>query len=109
MTSNSRAKAEANIALPPHHPLEDGGPFAPEAREAPLRGRQHFSEHPGTNPVTSLSRVEPAHLEPESIPNPRSRTMRSAYESAKRAFDLLLGSVLLIVAIPIIFIAAIAI
>ena len=32
--------------------------------------------------------------------------MRSAYESAKRAFDLLLGTVLLIIAIPIILIAA---
>jgi len=35
--------------------------------------------------------------------------MRSAYVSAKRAFDLLLGSVLLIIAIPLILIAAVAI
>src|ERR1700694_44334 len=109
MTSNTRAKAEAKIALSPHHPLEDGGPFAPQARGVPLRGRQHLSEHPVTNTVTSLSRVEPAHLEPESFPNPRSRTMRSADELAKRAFDLLLGSVLLIISIPIIFTAALAI
>jgi lipopolysaccharide/colanic/teichoic acid biosynthesis glycosyltransferase len=111
MTNNSRAEAEASIALSPDHLLEDGAAFAPQARAVPLRGPQHFSEHPVTNPVpvTSFSRVEPAQLEPESILNPRSRTMRFAYESAKRAFDLLLGSVLLIVAIPLILIAAAAI
>jgi lipopolysaccharide/colanic/teichoic acid biosynthesis glycosyltransferase len=48
-------------------------------------------------------------LEPELILNPRSRTVRFAYESAKRAFDLVLGSVLLIVALPLILIAAAAI
>jgi lipopolysaccharide/colanic/teichoic acid biosynthesis glycosyltransferase len=116
MTSNSRAKAEAEIALSPNDLLEDGAAIAPQGRAAPLRGPQHFSEHPVTNPVatnpvavTSFPRVGPAQLEPESILNPRSRAMRSAYESAKRAFDLLLGSVLLIVAIPMILIAAAAI
>ncbi len=39
----------------------------------------------------------------------RSRTAMVAYEPAKRAFDLLLGLILLIVAIPIILIAAAAI
>jgi lipopolysaccharide/colanic/teichoic acid biosynthesis glycosyltransferase len=53
--------------------------------------------------------VEPARLEPELILNPGSRTMRLAYESAKRVFDLLLGSVLLIVALPMILAAAVAI
>jgi lipopolysaccharide/colanic/teichoic acid biosynthesis glycosyltransferase len=53
--------------------------------------------------------VEPAHLEPELILNPGSRTMRLAYESAKRLFDLLLGSVLLIIALPMILAAAAAI
>jgi lipopolysaccharide/colanic/teichoic acid biosynthesis glycosyltransferase len=107
MTSNSRAKADPKVTLPPDRPIEDGSSFAPQARAMQPRGRgpQHISEHP----VTSLSRVEPAHLEPEPILTPRSRTMRSAYESAKRAFDLLLGSVLLVVAIPIILIAAAAI
>jgi lipopolysaccharide/colanic/teichoic acid biosynthesis glycosyltransferase len=111
MTSNSRAKAEANIALSPDDLLQGGAAFAPQARAAPLRGSQHFSEHGVTNPVpvTSFSRVEPAHLEPESILNPPSRAMRSAYEPAKRAFDLLLGSVLLTIALPIILIAAAAI
>src|ERR1700737_4108057 len=105
MTSNSRAKAEAKIALSANHSLEGGAAFAPQARAAPLPGPQHFSEHP----VTNLSRVEPAHLEPESILKPRSRTMRSAYESVKRAFDPLPGSVLLLLSIPIILIAAAAI
>ncbi len=111
MTSNSRGKAEAKIALSPNDLLEDGAAFAPQARAAPPRGPQHFSEHPVTNPVrvTSFSRVEPAQLEPESNLSPRSRAMRSAYVSAKRAFDLLLGSVLLIIAIPLILIAAVAI
>jgi lipopolysaccharide/colanic/teichoic acid biosynthesis glycosyltransferase len=105
MTRNSRAKAEAKVALTPDDLLENGAVFAPQARTTPLRGPQHFSEHP----VTSLSRVEPASSEPESILSPRTRTMRFAYESAKRAFDLLLGSVLLIVATPIILVAAAAI
>jgi lipopolysaccharide/colanic/teichoic acid biosynthesis glycosyltransferase len=111
MTSNSRAKAEAKIALSPDRLLEGSPVFAPQARAAPLRGPQHFSEHTVTNPVpvTSFLRVEPVHLEPESILNPRSRAMRSAYEPAKRAFDLLLGSLLLIIALPIILIAAAAI
>jgi len=111
MTSNSRAKAEAKIALSPNDLLENGAAFAPQARAAPPRGPQHTSEHPVTNPVpvTSLPRVGPAQLEPESILNPRSRMMRFAYESAKRAFDLVLGSVLLIIALPLILIAAAAI
>jgi len=111
MMSNSRAKAEASIALSPNNLLETGTVVAPQARATPLRGPQLFSEHAVTHPVpvTGFSRVEPAQLEPESILNPRSRTMRSAYESGKRAFDLLLGSVLLIIAVPIILIAAAAI
>jgi lipopolysaccharide/colanic/teichoic acid biosynthesis glycosyltransferase len=107
MTSNSRTKAETKSALSSNHSLEDDAAFAPPPRAVPQPGRgpQHFSEHP----VTSLSRVEPAHLEPESILDPESRTVRSAYESAKRVFDFLLGLVLLIIAMPIIVIAAAAI
>ena len=111
MTSNSRAKAETKIALSPNDLLETGAVFAPQARATPLRGPQHFSEQGVTHPVpvTSFSRVEPAQLEPESILNPRIRAMRSAYGTGKRAFDLLLGLVLLIIAIPMILIAAAAI
>src|SRR5271170_4263769 len=104
MTSNFRANAEVEIASPPNLSVADGAEFAPQVM-ATLRKAQSFSEHP----VTSLLRVEPAHLEPELILNPGSRRMRYAYESAKRVFDLLLGSVLLIIAIPIILIAAAAI
>ncbi len=42
-------------------------------------------------------------------PIPRSRSMVSAYEAGKRMFDLLVGTILLIIAFPIIFLAAIAI
>jgi len=104
MTSNFRANAEVKIAPPPNLSVTDGTEFAAQVR-ATLRKNQNFSEHP----VTSLLRVEPAQLETELIPNPRSRAMRLLYEAAKRVFDLLLGSVLLIIAIPLILIAAVAI
>ena len=104
MTSNFRANAEVKIASPPRHSVTDEAEFAPQVR-ATLRKAHPFSEHP----VTSLLRVEPALLETKFIPNPRSRVMRLIYEAAKRVFDLLLGSVLLIIAIPLILIAAAAI
>lgn len=105
MTGNSRAKAEAKVAVPPKHLLEGSETFSPRARVVPLSGSQHFSRHPAIN----LARVERAHLEPELNLNRWSRTTRSAYELAKRVFDVLLGSVLLIVALPIILAAAVAI
>jgi len=105
MTGNYRAKAEAKAAVPPNHLIDGGDAFGPRSRSAPLRGSQHFSRHP----VINLSRAEPAHLEPELILGPRSRTTRPAYELAKRVFDLLLGSMLLIIALPIILAAAAAI
>lgn len=105
MTGNSRAKAEAKIVAPSSQLLEARDSSPAHARTGPLRRSQHFSSHP----VTNLSRVEPAHLEPELILNPGSRTTRLAYESAKRGFDLLLGSVLLIIALPMILTAAAAI
>jgi lipopolysaccharide/colanic/teichoic acid biosynthesis glycosyltransferase len=104
MTSGSQAKAEAEIVLSPNHLLDGGGEFTPQPRVVLLRTPQHSAEHP----VTGLSLVEAARLEPEPI-LPASRTIRSTYESIKRAFDLLLGSVLLIMTIPIILIAAAAI
>jgi len=94
MTSNSAAKAEAKAVASPHHSLSDSAVPPPRPAAAPLRGPQHFSDHS----VISLS-----------VPHPRSRRMRVAYESVKRAFDLLVGSVLLIIAIPIILVAAVAI
>src|ERR1700677_2179909 len=105
MTGNSRAKIEAKIVAPPGHLLEGGDALSPRTRGAPSRRSQLFP----SQPVTNLSRVEPAHLEPELILNPGSRTMRLAYESAKRLFDLLVGSVLLIIALPMILAAAAAI
>jgi lipopolysaccharide/colanic/teichoic acid biosynthesis glycosyltransferase len=105
MTGNVQAKAEAKVALSPKHLLEGGPAFSPQARTAPLRGPQHFPERP----VTEVSRVEAAHLEPELTLHPLRRTARPIYESTKRLFDLLLGSVLLIIALPIILCAAAAI
>jgi lipopolysaccharide/colanic/teichoic acid biosynthesis glycosyltransferase len=102
MTGNSQAKAEVNVAVPPGHLLE-GEPFPPRARAVPLRGSQQFPRYP----VTNASDVEPAHLDPELSLDAGS--LRSVYESSKRAFDLLLGSVLLIVALPLILAAAAAI
>jgi lipopolysaccharide/colanic/teichoic acid biosynthesis glycosyltransferase len=104
MTSNFRANAEANAAPPRSHSIADADEFAPQIR-ATLRKAQPFS----AQPVTSLLRVDPAQLESELILNPRSRMMRFVYEPAKRLFDLTLGSVLLIAAIPLILVAAAAI
>jgi lipopolysaccharide/colanic/teichoic acid biosynthesis glycosyltransferase len=50
-----------------------------------------------------------AQLETELIAMARSRSMRFLYEPAKRAFDLLVGSILLITTVPLILIAAVAI
>jgi lipopolysaccharide/colanic/teichoic acid biosynthesis glycosyltransferase len=107
MTSNSRAKAEAKIALSADHSLEAGPGSPAQTKAVPPRGRgsQQISERP----VTNLSRVEPAHSEREAVLTPERRTMRSAYETAKRGFDLLLGSGLLVISVPIILIAAAAI
>src|SRR5271167_928217 len=102
MTSNFRANAEVKITSPPNLSVTDGAEFAPQVR-ATLRKAQSFSEHH----VTSLLRVEPAQFETETIPGPRSGAMRLFYEPAKRGFDLLLGSVLLIIAIHLILIAAV--
>jgi lipopolysaccharide/colanic/teichoic acid biosynthesis glycosyltransferase len=104
MTSNFRANAEAKVVSRPNPSLADGVEYAPPVG-AKLRKAQNFSEHP----VTSLLRVEPAQLEPELIPDSRGRSMRFVYEPAKRVFDLLLGSVLLLIAIPLILVAAAAI
>jgi lipopolysaccharide/colanic/teichoic acid biosynthesis glycosyltransferase len=105
MTGNSQAKAEAKVAVPPNHLLEESETFPARARAV----RLHLSQHVSRHPVTHLSEAEPVHLEPELSLNPESRMTRSAYESAKRAFDLLLGSGLLIVALPLILAAAAAI
>jgi lipopolysaccharide/colanic/teichoic acid biosynthesis glycosyltransferase len=104
MTINSPAKAEAKSVASTHHSLVDGAHFAPQPKAASLRVSQHLPEQS----VTSLLRVEPAEVEPEIL-EPLSDPTRPVYESAKRAFDLLVGSVLLIIAIPIILVAAAAI
>jgi lipopolysaccharide/colanic/teichoic acid biosynthesis glycosyltransferase len=109
MTGNSRAKAEANVAVPTAHLLEGTETFSPRARQVPSRGShgpQHFARHSVTGDFVD---VEPAHLESELRIDTGSRMTRLVYESAKRVFDLLLGSVLLIVALPLILAAAVAI
>lgn len=107
MTSNFRAdaKIEQEIASPPEHSLRHGAAAVLRIRAVKLQVLRHFAEEP----VTSLPRAEPAQLEPELIVDQRSRMMRLVYEPAKRVFDLILGSVLLIIAIPLILIAAAAI
>jgi lipopolysaccharide/colanic/teichoic acid biosynthesis glycosyltransferase len=106
MTINSPAKAEAKSVASTHHSLVDGAEFAPQAKAAVLRVPQHLPDP--DHSVSSLLRVEPVEVEPEIL-NPLSGTARPYYESAKRAFDLLAGSGLLIIAIPIILVAAAAI
>jgi lipopolysaccharide/colanic/teichoic acid biosynthesis glycosyltransferase len=105
MTGNSQAKAEPSVAVPTGHLLEGNGTFPPLARAVPLRGSEQFSRHL----VTNVSEAEPANLETETDLTPGSRTVRLIYESAKRVFDLLLGAVLLILALPLILAAAVAI
>jgi len=105
MTSNSPAKAEAKAVASPHHSLGDSPVVAPRSTTAPIRGPQHFSEHS----VTNILRVEPVPVDTQVVHSAPSREVRLGYESVKRAFDLLLGSVLLIAALPIILIAAVAI
>jgi lipopolysaccharide/colanic/teichoic acid biosynthesis glycosyltransferase len=105
MTGNSQAKAEAKIAVPPGRLLDDSDAFPARTKAAVLRGSQRLSKHP----VSPLPLVEMGDLEPELTRGPASRTVRSAYDLAKRAFDLVAGSVLLIIALPIILTAAAAI
>jgi len=112
MTSIVRAVAEAK-KLPPSIESETAmdGEFSvfarptpvPRAPSVPQRAAQPVPEHL----TTAVSLIEPSR--PEHLDRPRSRTIQLAYESAKRVFDLLLGSVLLIIAIPIILVAAAAI
>jgi lipopolysaccharide/colanic/teichoic acid biosynthesis glycosyltransferase len=64
---------------------------------------------PAEHPAATVSRMHPADVKFEPIAAPRNRMMSIAYESAKRTSDLLLGSVLLIIAVPIILVAAAAI
>jgi len=109
MTSIVRAVAETKKIPPPMEskPVMETDFAAlvrPAAqRPAPQRVVQPLAEHH----ATAVSRIEPPRA--ESMAAPRRRPMRLLYESAKRIFDLLLGSVLLIIAIPIILIAAVAI
>jgi lipopolysaccharide/colanic/teichoic acid biosynthesis glycosyltransferase len=105
MTSNYQAKAEAKVAGSPAHLLEGVEASSPRARAPILRGTQHFSKPMMIN----ISRVEPADSEPELTLSTDRRPMRSAYAFTKRLFDLLLGSVLLIIALPVILTAAAAI
>jgi lipopolysaccharide/colanic/teichoic acid biosynthesis glycosyltransferase len=73
----------------------------------PVAVSQRVVQPQAEHHATAVSRIEPPRA--ESVVDPRRRPMQLLYESAKRIFDLLLGSVLLIIAIPIILIAAVAI
>jgi lipopolysaccharide/colanic/teichoic acid biosynthesis glycosyltransferase len=106
MTSISRATADAKIPLSADYKAAIETDFASFERATPHRTTQQpLSEVP----ARAVSRIERAHMQAEPVAAPRGKTRRFAYESAKRLFDLLLGSVLLIISIPIILIAAAAI
>jgi lipopolysaccharide/colanic/teichoic acid biosynthesis glycosyltransferase len=89
MTSVVRATAEAKKMLPIESKAVMETDFPTLASVVPQRTARPIAEH--------------------SIAVSRSQPRRVVYEAAKRAFDLLLGLVLLIIAIPIILIAAAAI
>jgi lipopolysaccharide/colanic/teichoic acid biosynthesis glycosyltransferase len=99
MTSISRAiraRKDAETVTP----AERIGADAPKTNSASNRTRV------GQNGVTYLS-AEPRHE--LRAPDDTARTTRAAYGVAKRAFDVVVGLVLLLIAAPIILIAAAAI
>lgn len=106
MTSISRATVDAKIPLPTDYKAVIETDFAPFDRTIPPRTTQQPSSEV---PAPAVSRIEPAHMQVEAVADPRRKIRRLAYESAKRLFDLSLGSILLIISIPIILIAAAAI
>jgi lipopolysaccharide/colanic/teichoic acid biosynthesis glycosyltransferase len=111
MTSSSRARADAKIPVSVDYTSAIDTDFGSLAQAIPARtAQQSLSELP----TPAISRIEPLHRQAEPAADPRvadpwSKTRRFAYESVKRVFDLLLGSVLLVISIPIILIAAAAI
>jgi lipopolysaccharide/colanic/teichoic acid biosynthesis glycosyltransferase len=98
MTPNSRA-IRARKDVEAITPAERIGPEAPKTNSATNRIRID------QNGVTYLS-AEPRHelRAPDAV-----RTTRAVYGAAKRAFDVIVGLVLLLIAVPIILIAAAAI
>jgi lipopolysaccharide/colanic/teichoic acid biosynthesis glycosyltransferase len=113
MPTNYRAQVKMTPKQEASRPLRDAVVIAPlrddpivEHASAPLRGRQL---------VRQLAPIEAKNEPFEHSDTPRwsqSRGVRMrslGYALSKRAFDLVLGSILLVIAIPIIFIAAVAI
>jgi lipopolysaccharide/colanic/teichoic acid biosynthesis glycosyltransferase len=82
------------------------GDFASFGRAATARASQSIVVE---RPVATISRIEAEPMKAEPTALRRSPAMQFAYETAKRVLDLLLGTVLLIIALPIILIAAVAI
>jgi len=106
MTSISRATADAKIPLSTDYQAVIETDFESFGRAIP----PHSAQQPLPEaPAPTVSRIEAAHIQAEPVADPRSKTRPFVYESVKRLFDLLLGSVLLIIAVPIILIAAAAI
>jgi lipopolysaccharide/colanic/teichoic acid biosynthesis glycosyltransferase len=105
MTSTVRARADAKIP-----PSTDSTPaidadFATYGRVGPSRVAQPLAERP----VATIARIEAVQMSADPRTRPQTRTTRYAYEPAKRVFDVLLGSVLLLLALPFILVAAAAI
>jgi lipopolysaccharide/colanic/teichoic acid biosynthesis glycosyltransferase len=94
--SASRFRTEAAPAIEPD--------FAALGIGVPQR-----SERALDRPLVSVRRIEATHVPVETLAFPQHRTTGFPYQLAKRVIDLLAGSVLLVLSIPLILIAALAI
>jgi lipopolysaccharide/colanic/teichoic acid biosynthesis glycosyltransferase len=96
MSSTVRARSEAKVPLPTE--AAPGRPASPRVPQ-PAIERQ----------FAAVDRIELLPAGDQPVAEPQGRASLFAYEFSKRAFDLLLGSMLLVIAIPLILIAAVAI
>jgi lipopolysaccharide/colanic/teichoic acid biosynthesis glycosyltransferase len=81
-------------------------PVLERARPTPLRGPQKLRE---LSPTEAKNEAFEHQISPRSNSDRRNRARAVGYAVAKRAFDLVFGSILLAIAFPLILIAAIAI
>ncbi len=106
MQSKHQAHLEVGITSSPQRPLKDASSAA-YSRTEPLTSHGHVSsvKTPTASTVYAVS-------EPKNEPKFRTTSMQMvgrSYEPAKRVFDFFVGLALLIVAFPIILVAATAI
>jgi len=105
MTPKTKATCVArdSVALAPNLSI---AAVEKQANPNKLRGPQNFLDYSSSGTKNTVSEATNAS---RFAGGPRSRTAAIAYAVVKRAFDLVLGSVLFVVALPIVLIAAAAI